>query len=142
MEEIRGPTEVIPAMTNPNAIVEGNGEKVTLNRLTDPVLNSMNELDEGASTFESVLIDAVVSDLSEEDLTRLEGRVENPSLKITVDSNTDISADRDIRPDRVKYDGRIYEVAEVRRMDHPFADAEKVTATLATLPGRPDLNSV
>jgi len=129
-------------MTNPNTIVGNVGQKIELNRLLDPVYDSMNDVDEDASTFETVEIDAVVSDVSESDLKRLEGRVKDPSLKITVDSATDIAADREGRPDRVRYDGRIYEVAEVRRIDHPFADAEKLTAVLEPAPGRAGLAEI
>lgn len=130
-------------MTNPNSIVEANGEQIDLNRLTDPVYDSMGDIDESASTFETVQIDAIVSNVSEATMRRIEGRVDDPSLQITVDSNTDISADREGRADRVRYpasSGSVFEVAEILRIDHPFADAEKLTAVLDTAPGRTGLS--
>jgi hypothetical protein len=129
-------------MTNPNSLVSGAGQKVDLNRLTSAVYDEWEDIDEDASTFETVQIDAWVSNVSEEIKRRVEGHVENPALQITVDSSTDISADRNGRPDRVRYDGRIYEVAEVIRIDHPLADAEKLTAVLTSAPGRAGLDTI
>lgn len=132
-------------MTSPDSIVAASPESADLNRLTDPVTNSREELDEAASTFETVTIGVVASDVTEEDLVRLEGRVDDPSLKITVDSTVDISASRALRPDRVRYpatDGEIYEVARVEDQDHPFASGVvKRTVFLEALSGRVELES-
>jgi hypothetical protein len=130
-------------MTNPDALVRAGGQDVDLHRLTDPVLVN-NELDADASTFELITIPAIVSDLTYKDERRLEGRVDNASLKITVESDVDIRAsDRPIRPDKVRHPagagGKIYEVAEVRTIAHPLADIEKKTAVLSVKPGRTSL---
>lgn len=136
----RPTVEAIAPMTNPNRVVEAGGEPVDLNRLTSATLSN-NELDPDASTFETVTIDAIVSDLSYKDRVRLEGRVDEASLKLTVDSSTDVEATRDFRPDRIRHpagsSGTIYEVAEVREISHPLAKGiEKKTVYVEPLPGR------
>lgn len=123
-------------MTNPNSIVGSVGEQVDLIRVTDAVFDNYDELDEPNSTIETVSIDAVVSQPTERDLTRIEGRVEAPTIKLTVDSNTDIEEDRLGRPDRIRRGGKLYEVAEVTRDSHPLVDAEKTTVICEALPGR------
>lgn len=133
-------------MTNPDALVATGGQDVELNRLTDPVLEN-NELDAAASTFETVTIPAIVSELSYKDERRIEGRIDNASLKITVRSDVDIRAgDRPIRPDRVRHPagagGTIYKVAEVRQIEHPLTDHTKQTAVLASIPGRATMDGV
>ena len=129
-------------MVTPDALVDANGQAVELNRITDAVFDDRGELDEDATTFETVEVAAIVSDVTEQDLRRIEGRVENPSFKMTVGSDVDIAADREGRPDRVRYTGRIYEVAEVRHVEHPFADATKQTVILESAPGRASLDSI
>ena len=129
-------------MVTPDALVDANGQAVELNRIIDAVFNDHGELDEDASTFETVEIPALISDLTEREMRRLEGRVENPEFKATVLSDTDIASDREGRPDRARHDGRIYEVAEVRRIDHPLADAVKQTAVFESAPGRASLDSI
>ena len=123
-------------MTNPNALVERHGETVTLIRVTDPVFDEFDELDEDASTIEEVDINAFVSTPSEEESSRLEGKASFDRLKITVDSNTDIDSQRTGGPDEVERNGKRYKVAEVIRDSHPMADAEKLSAILEPRPGR------
>jgi len=132
-------------MTDPDNIVATNGETVDLNRLTDAVVDTNEQLDESASTFETVQVKAVPSQVSEEDLVRLEGRVDNPSLKISVQSDVNISATRSLRADRVRYpagSGEIFEIATVETQTNPFTGVEKQTAVLKALPGRVDLDEV
>lgn len=121
---------------DPNKAVEKYGEPVTLERVTDAVYDDKHEFDESASTIESVTIDALVSQPSERDITRLEGRVPQPTLKLTVDSGIDISGAREGRSDRITRNGITYKVGEVRSDNHPMVDFEKQTVILEPLPGR------
>lgn len=123
-------------MTDPNALIERHGEKVDLERVTDPVFDDYDELDSDASTIETVEIEAFISEPTEEEMTRLEGKASRESLKATVDSSVDIEADRLGRSDRVIRDGTRYKVAEVRRDRHPMVDIEKTTVFLDPRPGR------
>lgn len=123
-------------MTNPNAIIERHGEQVTLERVTSPAFDGYDELDEDASTIETVTIEAFISNPTEEELLRLEGRASRQSLKATVDSSVDIAADRTGRPDVVTRNGTDYKVAEVRDDVHPMVDIEKKTVFLDPKIGR------
>lgn len=132
-------------MTDPDGIVAANGVTVDLNRLVDPVVDATEQLDEDASTFETVQVQAVPSQISETELVRLEGRVDNPSLKLTVQSDVDVSATRSLRADRVRYpagDGEVYRVATVDTDTNPFTGTEKQTVILEALPGRAELDDV
>lgn len=123
-------------MTNPNEIVASDGETVTLERVTNAVYDEFDEFDIAASTVEQVQIKAIASSPSERDIRRAEGMMESPSLKLTVESSTDISATREGRRDRIIRDGTTFEVGEVRRDRHPFVGIEKTTVMLEPLPGR------
>lgn len=131
-------------MTDPDSLIRANGEDIDLNRVDvgSATLNSNNELDPSQTTTTTVTVPAIVSDVSRKDLIRLEGRVDNPDLKISVPSDTDISATRDFRADRVDVRGTVYEVAEVRQVTHPFASAEKLTAICEALPGRTAIDDI
>lgn len=123
-------------MTNPNTLVEQRGQTVTLERVTSPVFDGYDELDEAASTIETVDILAILSNPSENDMTRAEGRMGTPTYRMTVDSNTDIKADRTGRPDRVQIGSTWFEVGEVQDDLHPMTGTEKKTVVLDSLPGR------
>lgn len=122
-------------MTNPNALA-GDGESVTLERVTNPVFDEYDELDENASTIENVTISAFLSQPSEKELSRLEGKTSMQSLKATVDSSVDIKADRTGRPDAVIRNGQRFKVTEVRADRHPMVGIEKTTVFLDPRPGR------
>lgn len=123
-------------MTNPNSLIERHGENVSLERVTNAVFDGYDELDDDASTIETVEIEAYISEPSEEEMTRLEGKASRESLKATVDSSIDIEADRVGRGDRVIRNGTRYKVAEVRRDRHPMVGIEKTTVFLDPRPGR------
>lgn len=123
-------------MTNPNTMIEANGEQVTLERVTNAVFDTYDEFDESASTIEQVTLDAVLSEPSERDVVRAEGRGEVASLKASVDSSIDIDEARDGRADRIKARGKWYKVGEVKHDTHPMMDIEKKTVILQPLPGR------
>lgn len=123
-------------MTDPNALIGKYGEKVKLIRVTNAVYDAYDELDESASSIEEVMIDAWVSQPSEEETSRLEGKAALDSLKATVDSSTDISSQRDGGPDEIERNGKRYKVAVVRDDSHPMANAEKKTVLLEPRAGR------
>lgn len=123
-------------MTNPNALIDRDGETVTLQRITNAVFDGYDELDSDASTIEEVGIEAFISQPSEEEMTRLEGKASRETLKASVDSSIDIEADRVGGADEVIRNGTRYKVAEVRRDRHPMVGIEKTTTFLDPRPGR------
>jgi len=123
-------------MTNPDALVEAHGETVTLERITNPVFDDYDELDEDASTIETVEIKAIVSKPSEEESSRLEGKASVDRLKITVDSSVDIDSQRTGGPDEVVRNGDRYKVAEIIDDTHPMTGIQKKSAILEPRPGR------
>jgi hypothetical protein len=132
-------------MTDPDALVDASGDEADLNRLTDAVTDTNEQFDPDTSTFETVTIGAYASPVTEEELSRLEGRVDTADLKITVKSGVDISATRSLRADRVRYpsgSGTIYQVVAVETQTHPLTGLQKQTAFLEQLPGRVELADV
>ena len=124
-------------MTNPDVIVAGSGEEVTLIRVLDPVYNDYDELDTDASTIEEVTIKAILSNPSEEQLKSLAGRATSASVAATVRSDLDIDPNRPGRPDRIRARGNLYKVAELIEVEHPFASGiAKQQALLEHKPGR------
>jgi hypothetical protein len=123
-------------MTDPNALVARHGEQVTLERVTNAVFDDYDELDEDASTTESVQINAFVSRPSEEESSRLEGKASFDRLKITVDSSLDIQSQRTGGADEVVRNGKRYKVAEIIDDRHPMVGIEKKSAILEPRPGR------
>jgi hypothetical protein len=123
-------------MTNPDALVAAHGETVTLERITDAVFDDYDELDESASTIETVEINAFVSRPSEEESSRLEGKASFDRLKITVDSSVDIDSQRTGGADEVVRNGDRYKVAEVIDDTHPMTGIRKKSAILEPRPGR------
>lgn len=119
-----------------DAIVGNAGTPVTVRRVTAPAYDANDVLDEAASTIETEQVNAIVSSPSTETQRRLEGRVDSADLQLTVPSSTDIVTNRAGVDDEVDHDGRTYRVADVRAVDHPFADVSKKTVVLAELGGR------
>lgn len=117
-------------MTNPDGIVEENGRDVELERVVDPVYDVNDVLDKEQSTIETETIKAIVSQPSERDMTRLEGKVGVAELKLTVKSDVDVTRRREGSPDSITVDGRKYSVADVQRDQHPIVGTEKVTVIL------------
>ena len=83
----------------PDAIVERAGELVTLERVVDYAIDANGQVVDKET--ETVDIPAVVSQPSEQDEQRLEGRLETGAIKLTVPSTEDIRADRNGQRDRI-----------------------------------------
>lgn len=122
-------------MTDPDGLVDEHGETVTLRRVTDPVYDQNDVLDEDASTIETVEIPAIVSQPTDELQTRLEGRVETASLQATVKSTVDVSASREGSRDTIERAGDTFAVVDVADDQHPFLDVGKKTLALAQRDG-------
>lgn len=111
---------------------------LTVVRVTSPVFDAGDVLDRDASTIDSETVPAIVSNVTEEDRKRVEGRIDTTSLKATVPSTTDIDnsrGDHNVK-DRVEYDGRTFKVGHVETTEHPFVDEAKLTVYLSELGGR------
>lgn len=142
-------------MTGPDDIVARAGEPITLERAVDYEIDANGQVQ--TLETERVTTEAIVSQPTEEDEQRLEGRLSTGSLKMTLPSNTDVAADRDGQRDRIYRpelagwgedgwgdDGwggsapekRIYEVVEVRDDKHPLTGALKLTIIADELDGR------
>jgi len=133
---IPGINEGVLSMTSPNSLVDSAEETVTLIRITSPVFDDHDELDESASAIEEVDIDAFVSRPSEEESSRLEGKASFDWLKITVDSSIDIQSQRTGGADEIERNGKRYKVVEVIHDRHPMVGVEKKSAILEPRPGR------
>lgn len=137
-------------MTDPDAVVGAVGEEIELERVVDPVYDANDVLDRDASTIETELVQAVVSQPSENDTVREEGRVGTADAKATVASTVDVATQREGRRDRViRYgygegsagdtefgDGTRFEVVDVQKDRHPFTGVEKQTLMLKQIDGR------
>lgn len=110
-------------------------QTVIIERVTDPVYDVNDVLDEEASTIETEEVPAVISNDLEDDRRRVEGEVPTMALQVTVPSDTDIEVDREGRPDEVVIDGDSYRVDDITEGDHPFADVVKRTATVVRKAG-------
>jgi len=119
----------------PDAIVKQHGETVTHEYVTDYEVDANGQVDESTVVTETRTIPAVVSQPSEEDTHRLEGRLSTGSLKLTVESDRDVRADRGGRRDRVMVDGTVYKVVEVRDDEHPVTGTRKQTVLVERLDG-------
>lgn len=96
---------------------------VTIRRCTSPVFDANDVLDDGASTFETETVPAIVSLPNTDAPRRVEGRIDSASLQATVPSGTDVATNRSGIKDEVDVDGRTYRVQNVETVDHPFADS-------------------
>jgi len=85
-------------MTTPDDLIAQNGEPVTLTRVTDfdagrdGVANVTRELE---------TVQAIVHSPSESQTQRLEGRLQDGAISVTLPSDTDVEADRDGGRDRL-----------------------------------------
>ena len=125
---------------NPNRLVEKSGEELTLTRVVDfeTGMDGVSGVQREVLTFKGI-----VSNPSEEQEQRLEGRLETGAITITVDSDLDIEANRDGGRDRVirpntddvetEIDGSIYTVIDVTRDRHPIVGVEKTTVVCNVL---------
>lgn len=117
-------------MTDPDGLVSGLGEDVTLERVVDAVYDANDVLDKSASTIETVTVKAIVSQPSDELQTRLEGRTETATLQATVPSDVDVQASREGSRDTVTRNGKEYAVVDVSADSNPFTDVAKKTLAL------------
>lgn len=122
-------------MTDPDEIVGEHGERVDLERVTDPVYDQNDVLDKDASTIETVEIRAIFSQPTDDLQTRLEGRAETATLTATVKSSVDVQASREGSRDKIHRNGTEYAVVDVSDDQHPFVDAKKKTLALAERDG-------
>ena len=123
-------------MSGPDAIVEDAGKLVTHQYVTDYDLTDEGQVDQNSLDTDQEEIKAVISQPSEEDTQRHEGRLSTGSLRLTVKSDRDVQGDRGGRPDRFKIDGDWYQVVEVRDDEHPITGTKKQTVLVNRLGGR------
>lgn len=123
-------------MTNPNDLVARHGVEVTLERTTNAVFDNFDELDESASTIEQVTIKAFLSNPSEEESSRVEGKADFDRLQATVDSSVDIQSQRPGGADEIIHNGDRYKVANVKDDRHPMLGIQKKTVMLEPRAGR------
>lgn len=109
-------------------ILRKRGQTVTIRKVTDPVYDVNDVLDESASTIQTTDVPAVISRPEEGDDRRMEGRVEQEAKWLTVPSDTDIEVVRNGVNDEVIVNGETYRVQSVEHTTHPFTSVEKKTA--------------
>ena len=124
-------------MLGPDDLVDRTGQTVTHEYVTDYDLTDEGQVDQPSLVTEQDEIKAVISQPSEEDTQRLEGRLSTGSLRLTVKSDRDVQGDRGGRPDRFKIDDDWYQVVEVRDDLHPITGIKKQTVLVDRLGGRP-----
>jgi hypothetical protein len=120
----------------PDTIVKQHGETVTHEYVTDYQLDANGQVDPSSVVTESDDIQAVVSQPSEQDQQRVDGRLSTGSLRLTVASDQDVSGERGGRRDRFQVDGEWYEVVEVQADEHPVTGTAKQTVLVDRLGGR------
>ena len=131
-------------MTDPDALVNANGEPVTISRVS-----SFSVDIEGSENVEreTEAVKAIISSPSESDQMRLEGRLDEGAITATFPSDTDISATRDGGKDRIFRPATdtpaapednvvVYSVEEVRKDTHPIVGMTKLTVVCNRLGGR------
>jgi len=123
-------------MLGPDELVDRTGETVVHEFVTDYDLTAEGQVDQNSITTEQDKIKAVISQPSETDAQRLEGRLSTGSLRLTVKSDRDVQGDRGGRPDRFEIDADWYQVVEVRDDLHPITGIEKQTVLVDRLGGR------
>jgi len=123
-------------VSGPNDIVAEHGVTVTHEYVTDYALDDNGQVDPDSIVTATDEVPAIVSQPSEEDTQRLEGRLSTGGLRLTVASDRDVSGDRGGRRDRFHVDGEAYEVVEVRDDEHPITGAAKQTVIVDRLGGR------
>lgn len=123
-------------MGSPDAIVAAHGRTVTHEYVTAYSLDANGQVDESSIVTAAEEIQAVVSNPSEEDQQRLEGRLSTGSLRLTIDSDRDVSGDRGGRRDRFQVGGEWFEVVEVQADEHPMTGTAKQTVLVDRIGGR------
>ena len=144
-------------MTTPDEIVERNGEPVTLIRVSDFAVDANGQVNPDSVEIELIDTKAIVSNPTEEDEQRLEGRLSTGSIRVTLPSDLDVSADRGGRRDRLfrpAVDGwgsgawgggvwggadpatRVYEIVDVRSDRNPLSGTRKQTVIADERGGR------
>jgi len=120
----------------PDAIVDATGQTVTHEYVTDYTLTDEGQVDPNSIVTATDEIKAVVSQPSEQDTQRLEGRLSSGSLRLTVKSTRDVQGDRGGRHDRFQVGEDWYQVVEVRDDEHPITGTTKQTVLVERLGGR------
>ena len=134
-------------MSAPDALVQANGEPVTLLRFVDGTIDR-DGATERTGEYEQTV--AIVSNPSEEDIQRLEGRLDEGGKVLTLQSDTNIQVERSFGPDHVALghvdpatdDMTLYRVLDVKDDVHPLAGIRKLTASVDRTGGREDLPDV
>ncbi|MCU4743467.1 hypothetical protein [Natronoglomus mannanivorans] len=121
--------------------VEANGVPVELEHLTDFAIDANGQVTDEETDVRQ--IKAVISSPSESDTRRLEGRLSNGSVKLTVKSDVDVRGDRDGASDKIRYpveadntDSELYRVVEVRDDTNHLTGTRKKTVLCDRLGGR------
>ena len=119
----------------PDQLVDAAGELVTHEFVTDYDLDENGQVDPDSIETNSEERLAVVSNPSDEDEQRHEGRLSTGSFRLTVKSDADIRADRGGRRDRIEVRGELTEVLEVRRDRNALTGTEKQTVLVDRIEG-------
>lgn len=143
------------SMAGPDRIVERAGETITLERVIDYEIDANGQVQNVETELETV--NAIVSQPSEEDEQRVEGRLSTGSLKLTLPSDVDVAGDRDAERDRiyrpsvsgweeggwgesgwggVPSTARRYRVVEARNDRNPLTGTSKLTVIVDEDGGR------
>jgi len=123
-------------MPAPDRLVAEHGEDVEHEYVTDYDLDANGQVDPSSIATQTDTIKAIVSQPSEDDERRLEGRLSTGSLRLTVASDRDIRGDRGGQSDKIHRDGRTYKVEEVRDDEHPLTGTRKQTVIAELVGGR------
>ncbi len=124
-------------MSGPDTLVSQYGQAVTHEYVTDYSLTAAGQVDTSSVVTTTDTIDAVISQPSEEDTQRIEGRLSAGARQLTVASSVDIQATRGGRRDKITIAGDVFEVMEVRDDTHPVTGTRKQTVLIDRLGGRP-----
>lgn len=116
-------------MPTPDSLVAGHGQSMALSSITTPAYNGAGTFDEKTSTVATTTFLAIPSQPRSRELPlQLQGQ---EMLRLTVPSSLNVQAERPGRPDRVTWNGALYEVLEVRDDKHPMTGVRKKTVLLA-----------
>jgi hypothetical protein len=122
-------------MATPDQLVADHGRDVTHEYVTAYDLDSNGQVDPSTLTTQEQTISAIVSNPTEEDEQRVDGRLSTGARRLTVDSGLDVKADRPGRRDRITIDGELYKVVDVSDDIHPITGTQKLTVVLDRLGG-------
>ena len=134
-------------MSGPDTIVRQHGMEVEHEWVLDYQTDANGQVEDGSVEWASERIKAVVSDPSDRDEQRADGRLSGDSRKLTVESDVDVRANRGGRRDRITLppkgmdqlttqgDDRLFEVAEVQDDEHPMTGTRKKTVLIDRLEG-------